>query len=277
MLQSFGLVRHPKTNQVWWIPEGLDTPRKPAKGKSDETEEADDPSSAATKEETGHEATAVAASDSTGTPEVQTKYRYPSHVLDRQDLIQNFEIKGQRYYGSHKRLASNPGAPAPAKTAKWRPDMYGVILDQRRRQIMEDLLYLTTLCEENGRKYIIKVTDAKYAATYVHRAAFLWLGEEKASGSEQGDQESAGEAEKTEKKGIDPEQYATLDIDGDPTTTRPVYNLPKLLGPANVARLRSETSIFKDGSLFLLRSQRSGALNKRLWSLQGYVAHCIKM
>lgn len=277
MLQSFGLVRHPKTNQVWWIPEGLDTPRKPAKEKSDETEEADDPSSAATKEETGHEANAVAPSDSAGTAKMRTKYRYPSHVLDRGDLIQNFEIKGQKYRGSHKRLASNPGTPAQAKTAHWRPDMYGIILDQRRRQIMEDLLYLSKLCEENGRKYIIKVTDAKYAATYVHRAAFLWLGEGTASSSKEGEQESAGEAEKTEKTEIDPEQYATLDIDGDPTTTRPVYNLPKLLGPANVARLRSETSIFKDGSLFLLRSQRSGAVNKKLWSLQGYVAHCIEV
>lgn len=273
MLQSFGLVRHPKTNQVWWIPEGLDTPRKPAKGKFDETEEADDPSSAAAKEGTDHEATSVAASDLAATAEIQTKYRYPSHVLDRHDLIQNFVNPNQKYRGSHKRLASLPGAPVLAKTAHWRPDMYGIILDQRRRQIIEDLLYLSKLCEENGRKYIIRVTDAKYAATYVHRAAFLWLGEERASGSEEGDQESAKEAEKTEKTEVDPEQYATLDIDGDPTTTRPVYNLPKLLGPANVARLRSETSIFKDGSLFLLRSQLSGAVNKRLWSLQGYVAH----
>lgn len=289
MLQSFGLVRHPETNQVWWIPEGLDTPRKPAKGESDVTEEADDPSSAAANRETGEEATAAAASDSAGTGEKQTNYRYPIHVLARQDLIENFGTAGRRYYGGHKRIGSiNPSVPPVSKTANWRPDMYRVILDQRRRQIMDDLLYLSTLCEENGRKYIIRVTDAKYAATYVHRAAFLWLGEGKALASEQGDQESAGgtetaetetteKAETAEKAEIDPEQYATLDIDGDPTTTRPVYNLPKLLGPANVARLRSESSVFKKGSLFLLRSQRSGPTSMRLWSLQGYVADYSKM
>lgn len=306
MLQSFALVRHPETDKVWWIPEGLDTPRKPAKGESDETEEADDPSSAATKGETGDEAT--------GAPEEQAKYRYPIRVLARQDLIENFSTVGRKYYGGHKRL-THPGVPTKAKWANWRPDMYWVILDQRRRQIMDELLYLSTLCEENGRKYIIRVTDAKYAATYVHRAAFLWLGDEKSLGSDQRDQESAREAETEEKAEsagesageaetakpetmektetaetettekaetaekveVGPEQYATLDIDGNPTTTRPVYNLPKLLGPANVARLRSESSVFKEGSLFLLRSQRSGPTSMKLWSLQGYVADYKKL
>lgn len=278
MLQSFGVVRHPETRQVWWIPEGLAAPRKPAKRVPDETEEADDPSPAAGEGETGNEATAVNATELAGTAEGQATYRYPTHVLARQDLIASFSTPNKKYDGAHRRLAAMPNAPPLAKTANWRPDMDGVILDQRQRQIMEDLLYLSTLCEEQGRKYIIRVTDAKYAATYVHRAAFLWLGEEKAIGSDQGDEESAGEAEEAEKKEVDPEQYATLDIvEDDPTTTRPVYNLPKLLGPANVARLRSESSVFKDGSLFLLRSQRSGPLNKKLWSLQGFMADYSKL
>lgn len=269
MLQSFGLVRHPETSEVWWIPEGVTASRKPANGASDEAEETDDPSPAATKEEPGGETTADADGHSAGTTEKQPAYRYPMHVLARQDLIRNFGIKGAKYHAGHRRVAGMPSAPPLAKSAAWREDMDGVILDQRRRQITEDLLYLSTLCEENGRKYIIRVTDAKYTATYVHRAAFLWLGEEAASGSEEGNQDLGGEAEKAE---VDPEQYATLDIDGDPTTTRPVYNLPRLLGPANVARLRAEFTMFKEGSLFLLRSQRSGPVNKKLWSLQGYMA-----
>lgn len=266
MLQSFGLVRHPETNQVWWIPEGVDPQRKPANKVSDEAEEADDPSSAATPVEPGDEAN---DDISAGTTEQQIRYRYPAHMLARQDLIEGFTKTGNKYYNGHKRLASNPHIPPLAKGANWRPDMDGVVLDQRRRQILDDLLYLSKLCEEHGRKYIIRVTDAKYAATYVHRAAFLWLGQEKVSGSEEGKQEPSGEAEKAE---IDPEQYATLDIDGNPTSTRPVYNLPRLLGPANVARLRSEASMLKEGSLFLLRSQRSGSVNKKLWSLQGFMA-----
>lgn len=274
MLQSFGLVRHPETNQVWWIPEGVGTPRKPANRVSNEAEETDDPSSAATKEEPGDEATADADGHSAGTAENQTGYRYPMHVLSRQDLIQDFARKGNRYYMGQQRLASMPSAPALAKTAAWRADMDGVILDQRRRQIMDDLLYLSTLCAEHGRKYIIRVTDAKYTATYVHRAAFLWLGEDTALRSGENNQGLDGKAEKAE---VDPEQYATLDIDGDPTTTRPVYNLPRLLGPANVARLRAEFTMFKEGSLFLLRSQRSGPVNKKLWSLQGYIANYSKL
>lgn len=254
MLQGFGLVRHPETDQVWWIPEGLDAPRKPANKTSDEAEETDAPSSAAPNDELGDEAA-----------EKQAVYRYPMNVLGRKDLLEGFSKMGNMYYAGYKRVGGLPSAPPQVKSAIWRPDMDGVILDQRRRQIMEDLTHLSTLCEENGRRYIIRVTDAKYSATYVHRAAFLWLGQ----GSEESNQELGGKAAKAE---VDPEQYATLDIDGDPTTTRPVYNLPRLLGPANVAKLRSEFNMFKEGSLFLLRGQRSGPVNKKLWSLQGYLA-----
>lgn len=261
MLQGFGLVRHPETNQVWWLPEGLDAPRKPASKASDEAEETDDPSDVAT--ETTTKGGSAAAS------EKQAAYRYPLNVLGRKDLLEGFSKHGHTYFAGNKRMANLPSAPPLAKTAVWRADMDGVILDQRRRQIMEDLVHLSTLCEENGRRYIIRVTDAKYSATYVHRAAFLWLGQDPASGSEDSKQELDGKTGKTE---VDPEQYATLDIDGDPTTTRPVYNLPRLLGAANVARLRADFNMFKEGSLFLLRSQRSGPLNKKLWSLQGYMA-----
>ncbi|KAI3400901.1 hypothetical protein diail_1592 [Diaporthe ilicicola] len=260
MLQSFGLVRHPETNDVWWIPEGFDARRMPADKESDE---ADNPSSIDARDGPDREATA----------DKQRNYRYPSHVLARQDLIQSFQTPGHKYRGSQNRLAGLPHMPPLAKSASWRSNMDMVILDQRRRRIMDDLLYLSTLCEEHGRKYIIRVAAAKYAATYVHRAAFLWLGEEKMPDSGQGSQGSTGELEKAE---VDPEQYATLDIDDNPTTTRPVYNLPKLLGPANVARLRSESSVLREGSLFLLRSQRSGELNMKLWSLQGYMAHHTK-
>ncbi|KAJ0108072.1 hypothetical protein J7T55_007191 [Diaporthe amygdali] len=274
MLQSFGLVRHPETNHVWWIPEGLDAGRRRAKEESNDAEEADVPSSTATKDDPEDGATLATDGISAGVDKKQSKYNYPTHALARQDLLQNFIKMGNKYYGAHHRLAGAPHAPVLARSASWRADMDVVILDQRRRSIMEDLLYLSTLCEEHGRKYIIKVTGAKYAATYVHRAAFLWLGEDKALNSEDGTSEPGAEAEKAE---VDPEQYATLDINGDPTTTRPVYNLPRLLGPANVARLRSESSILQEGPLFLLRSQRSGDLNKKLWSLQGYMADHTKL
>jgi hypothetical protein len=271
MLQSFGLARHPETDQVWWIPEGVDTPPKPANGAADETGEADDQSSAATEENPGDKATSTAREVSPGSSEKkkQNAYRYPMHVLSSQELIKSFTHKGSGHFKGMQRLASPPSAPPLAKTAIWRPDMDAVILDQRRRQIMDDLVYLATLCAEQGRKYIIRVSDAKYAATYVRQAAFLWLGEDVPSDSCGEYQDVDGNADKAE---IDPEQYATLDIDGNPMNTRPVYNLPRLLGPTNVARLRAELTMFTQGSLFLLRSQRSGPVNKKLWSLQGYMA-----
>ncbi|KAG8160622.1 hypothetical protein KVR01_008886 [Diaporthe batatas] len=270
MLQAFGVVRHPETNQVWWLPEGLDAPRKPSSKMPDEAEETDEPSPEVPEDGPRDRSTGTHNKNGpAGSSDKQAAYSYPMNALGRQDLIKGFSTPGNLYFSGHKRIAGMPSAPPQAKSAVWRVDMDGVILDQRRRQIMEDLLHLCTLCEENGRRYIIRITDAKYSATYVHRAAFLWLGEDTASGSQQNDQGLDGKADKAE---VDPEQYATLDIDGDPTTTRPVYNLPRLLGPANVARLRTESSLLRDGSLFLLRSQRSGPVNKKLWSLQGYMA-----
>lgn len=209
------------------------------------------------------------------TAEPKKILQYPSHVLARQDLLQGFFTGGSKYKGGHFRLASNPHISGLAKSAIWREDMDSVIVDLSRRQIMHDLLYFSRLCEgEQRRKYLLRVHNAAETQHYVRRWCFLWLGEgtDHTAGAEA--PESASRPGQVEDG---PGQYATLDIDGIPDTTRPIYNLPRLLGPDNIQRLRSESSILRDGSLFLLRGQRSLKLDLRLWRLQGYMADYSKL
>ncbi|KAK7749589.1 hypothetical protein SLS53_000165 [Cytospora paraplurivora] len=281
-LQSFGLVKHPETPDIWWIPENItqNESESPARGKSTEAEGSQ---SAATGDGTAPSSDAApvdAAPAAAETKEVKTTkpkkiFQYPSHVLARQDLLQGFFTNGSKYRGGQFRLASNPLVSGLAKSAIWREDMDSVIVDLSRRQIMHDLLYLSRFCEgEQKRKYMFRVNDAAETQRYVRRWCFLWLGEGTDHTAEAGAHESASGPGKVEEG---PGQYATLDIDGISDTTRPIYNLPRLLGPDNIQRLRSESSVLRDGSLFLLRGQRSLRLNQRLWRLQGYIADYSKL
>lgn len=282
-VQSFGLVRHPETNDVWWIPEGItQSEKKAVPGKPAEQPQGSQPASTSDETAESSKTAAVEAVPAvTGDKEDKSAkpriiYRYPSHVLARQDMLREFFTPGSKHKGGHFRLASAPHVSALAKSAIWREDMDTVILDLSRQQIMHDLLYLSKLCEEQGRGYFIRVHDPNETGRYVRRWSFLWLGEceNHTSGAEA--QKSATGPEKVEDG---PGQYATLDIDGVPKTeiTRPLYNLPRLLGSENMQRLRSESSILREGTLFLLRGQRSAKLNMRLWKLQGYMADYSKM
>lgn len=275
-LQSFGLVRHPETNDVWWIPEAVTQSEKKAAPEKP-TEEPQDSQPVPTSDETVASSEAAAVEAAPAASEVKDKtaepkriYRYPSYVLARQDLLQGFFTPGGKYKGGHFKLASAPHVSGLAKSAIWREDMDTVILDLSRQQIIHDLLYLSKHCEEE-RTYIIKVNDPNEIGRFNRRWSFLWLGEGKDHTPEAEAQESATGPEKLQDG---PAQYATLDIDGVPNTetTRPLYNLPRLLGPDNMQRLRSESTIMREGSLFLLRGARSSKLNLRLWKLQGYMA-----
>lgn len=282
-LQSFGLVRHPETNDVWWIPEAItQSEKQTAPGKLTEESQGSQPASTIDETAEGGESASVEATPAS--PEIIEKsltqqkpiYRYPSHVLARQDLLKEFFAHGSRHRGGHFRLASAPQVSSLAKSAIWREDMDTVILDLSRKQIMHDLIYLSKLCEEKERHYLLRVHDPNETVRLVRRWCFLWLGEPRnpIPGTEA--QESATGPEKLENG---PEQYATLDIEGvsKTDTTRPLYNLPRLLGPDNIQRLRSESSILREGSLFVLRGQKSAKLNLRLWKLQGYMADYSKM
>ncbi|ROV88655.1 hypothetical protein VMCG_10303 [Cytospora schulzeri] len=275
-LQSFGLVRHPETNDVWWLPEAITQSAKNT-ASDKPAEEPQGSQAASTSDETaGSEAVAVNTAsvaaelneDTAAKP--KKAYRYPSHVLARQDLLKGFFVPGGKYRGGHFRLASAPQVSNLAKSAIWREDMDTVILNLSRQQIMRDLLFLSELCE-NERRYLIRVNDPNETGSCVRRWSYLWLGEAKDQSPEVEAQESAPGHEKLEDG---PAQYATLEIDGVPETEaiRPIYNLPRLLGADNVQRLRSESSILREGSLFLLRGQRSSKLNLRLWKFQGYMA-----
>ncbi|KUI63071.1 hypothetical protein VP1G_10196 [Cytospora mali] len=272
-LQNFGLIRHPETNDIWWVPDTVTQSKKSVPEKSAEAPGSQPESSSDETAGTSGTTYAAAEPEEARSTEPKSHYRYSSHVLARQDLLKSFVIPGSKYKGGNFRLASSPHVSGQANSAIWREDMDSVIIELSRHQIMHDLIYLSKLCEEQDRKYLIRTNDAKETGHFVRRWAFLWL-------EGQGDSSDVKVQESTsgfEKFADGPEQYATLDIDGAPDTTIPLYNLPRLLGPDNLLRLRSISSILRHGELFLLRGQRSSELNLKLWRLQGYMADYNKL
>ncbi|KUI71322.1 hypothetical protein VM1G_06743 [Cytospora mali] len=265
-LQNFGLVRHPETDDIWWVPDTVTQSKKSVPEKSAEAPGSQPESPSET-------AYAAAEPEEARSTEPNSDYRYSSHVLARQDLLKSFVVPGSKYKGGNFRLASSPHVSGQANSAIWREDMDSVIIELSRQQITHDLLYLSKLCEEQDRKYLIRINDARETGHFVRRWAFLWLGG-KGNNSDVKVQESTSGSEKF---ADGPEQFATLDIDGAPETTIPIYNLPRLLGPDNLLRLRSTSSILRDGELFLLRGRRSSELNLKLWKLHGYMADYSKL
>lgn len=184
-VQSFGLVRHPETNDVWWIPEGItQSEKEAAPDKSAGGLQSSQPASNSDETAESSQAAAVQAapaateSKEVGPAKGQKVYRYPSHVLARHDLLKGFFTPGSRHKGGHFRLASAPQVSALARSAIWREDMDTVVLNLSRQQIMADLLHLSKLCEDQGRAYLIKVHDPNETGRYVRRWCFLWFGEE---------------------------------------------------------------------------------------------------
>lgn len=258
-LQGFGLVEQPRTNKLWWIPADFSQPKEEAASQASggevesATPAASDDNPATRSKETAPDNETV--SDKLDGHQVTHNRRFsnPVHSLARQDLLQEFLSRGTKYSSGHMRFGTHPSIGSAAKVAIWREDMDSVIPNQLRRQIMRELLYLSELCETADRKYLVKVDSAEDSAPYSHRECFLQL-----------DQVSTG-------------PFRILEIEGALESARPVYNLPSLLGPEATQQLTTEASAFREGTLFLLRGQRSIELSKKLWRLEGYVAKYNKL
>jgi hypothetical protein len=136
------------------------------------------------------------------------------------------------------------------------------ILDEMRRQIVRDILYLSGLCTTGSRYYIAKCfgwDDVKFK----HQGAVLWFGESSKL-SDGGEPEEA------------PGPAATMDVVAHGSNTKTsilVHNIPMLLGAEYAEKLKSEAAVFKDGSIFMLAGRRTTELQMRLWKLQGYLYH----
>jgi hypothetical protein len=64
-----------------------------------------------------------------------------------------------------------------------------------------------------------------------------------------------------------------MDFDGTKFGTKlVVHNMPILLGEEHLNRLRQESELLRDGSLYMLGRQATLDLQRLLWKLQGYMS-----
>lgn len=68
-----------------------------------------------------------------------------------------------------------------------------------------------------------------------------------------------------------------LEVPGVPGSARAAYHLPELLGAEQLQRLETEAPRFQDGPLLLLKGKGNVEINKKLWRLVGFVADYEKL
>ncbi|KAF2969368.1 hypothetical protein GQX73_g4231 [Xylaria multiplex] len=259
-LQDFNLIAHPETRKPWWVPRSL------AWDEPAESQQETIASEGQANVETGPEPGVSEHNPSTEPPNViQSKHAKPygpsAYVCARQDLISAINKTGSGYGQHSRRLFGGCSSRFVrlAGKAVWREDMNSVILDRMRQEIVKDLIYLSRLCTEDSRHYIVKChgwDDVRHK----RQGAVLWF-------------EGGSEHDDATKSEIQPGPLATYDIhNAGATTSVVVHNIPMLLGAKNTAEVKEKSAALGDGSLFMLAGRRTTNLQVKLWRLQGYMA-----
>ncbi|KAK8111773.1 uncharacterized protein PG998_008230 [Apiospora kogelbergensis] len=254
-LQDFHLVTHPETGRPWWIPQSLALDN--SNHSNAKTKEEDRPQAS---EREGQMLPKLKKKPSRAKPLGPSAY-----VTARKDILAAFT---QAKSGLFRRERGLFGPSSSQYTsfqgqAVWRRDMDEFVLDLMRRHIEQDLLYLSRLCVEQSRHYIVKCFgwgDVQYK----HKGAVLWFG----PSAMNDDESEMNEGEPS------PGPFATYEFsDSEATKTAvAVHNMPMLLGEETATRVRKEAGALQDGSIFMLGGRRTADLQSKLWKLQGYLS-----
>lgn len=150
-------------------------------------------------------------------------------------------------------LAMRRGMAMRAETNApvWRSNMGGLVLQTIRKEIV-DALVLRAGVKDNF--YVEPCDKWEDIRDVDRRGCILWFPADNETGAR---------------------QYATYDIPGAKYGSKMVvHNLPWMLGEEEVVRLRSESPMFKDNNLLVLKTWRSKTvkeLHMLLWRLHGYL------
>jgi hypothetical protein len=187
------------------------------------------------------------------------------YVLSRQVLLDAFQNKGRspdlsKLRMGHKKLLGNVNRLEHlTSVAVWREDMATFIPELMRRRIVEDLLYLDGQSRPDTPYLVRCETWAELGniKRFPHWGVGLYIGGEDAQ----------GEISRPVSR------MSTLEL---PERTRPphklvVFDLDALLGEKHVAKLRGSSTVFKDGTLFMLGRKRTVEVQLKLWKLHGYL------
>ncbi|KAI8959273.1 hypothetical protein F5Y11DRAFT_11967 [Daldinia sp. FL1419] len=264
-LQDFTFVAHPETGDPWFIPRSLVPDESPA-GEEADAQSIAEAMNEVDLEKAGESKDGEPASGTIATSTNNIQPPGPSiYCLARQDVISSIGVKGLGYDHAPKKMA---GASSRYRTLAgkvvWRQGMNDYILNMVRQGIVDDILYLSRLCVEDKRYYIVKCygwDDVKYK----HNGAIIWFGE-------------PDEDVKSGRARSQPGSFATfnvekIDIQGEKySTSVAVHNMPMLLGREHADRIKKEAGALRDGAVFMLAGRRTTNLQLKLWKLQGYLA-----
>ncbi|KAM3559857.1 hypothetical protein ARSEF4850_003917 [Beauveria asiatica] len=236
-MQRFDVVRHPETNQGWFAPSN------DSYGHIQRNEQVR--ASAASPEADASAKTTTGGQD-------EHAPRVTAYVASQKSVLDALSGPSKRLRGAVLARRRGLGVSPEAAMPVWRHDMGEVVLGSMRREATDELIRRAGVA---NYKFVQPCTGWEDIKDVERRGCVLWLprGEDKAT----------------------TRQHATFDVAGAKYDSKmPVHNLVWLLGEQESARLGSESDVFRDQKLLVLKSWPTKTmvqLHLLLWKLQGYL------
>ncbi|KAK0392014.1 hypothetical protein NLU13_1512 [Sarocladium strictum] len=293
-LQDFEAVAHPKTGKPWWAPgpisfyhldndidlaamkkaEGLDKTAEDQMQENGRVEEpilnTDEPKThtseigttstlqgAQETRDQPHESTDIQGSEEKAAPAQHTHHRgmgarapVVSYLINKKSLLSQLKP------GKVPLLAMRRGMSVDntIRGSIWRPDMVNVLEGMLRNQATDALIRRANRGEgQNPHKFIEPCPGWENVKDVRLRGCVLWVPKNEVKGG----------------------GYPTLDVHAQFGAKLAVYNLPWLLGEAQVKRLREEAPMFRNNEILVLKQWPTWSvksLHMLLWRIQGFLA-----
>ncbi|KAG6010357.1 hypothetical protein E4U21_006921 [Claviceps maximensis] len=175
-----------------------------------------------------------------------------AYALSRKSVIDKLADSTKTHAPILSAIRSGMAVGPSVANPLWREDMGDIILKMMRRHVTDALITLSTH-EEHETNKNLQPCKWEEVGKVTLRGCVLWLhGEDKPTA-----------------------QVATMNIDGAKYgQTIAVHDLNWLLGEPEITRLRSESKLFRDHDVLVLRQEKNKSIMRLhlvLWRLQGYL------
>ncbi|KAK4203079.1 hypothetical protein QBC40DRAFT_167800 [Triangularia verruculosa] len=236
-LQCFKLAQHPTTETTWWMPQGLES-KVPKEGE--------------------------------GARPVDELPGPSAYTLNSRIFIQEFAQKKSFYSSANSKLlrATDSGTgrlTSSLQQARWREDMDSYLLETMRKRVYEGLSHVAHMSQFGGedgrpRKYVTKVNSWDEINELKHRQCVLFFGPPEG-------------APVNPTMASIPSAISTMAIKNSKFGAKlAVHDMRVVLGKEYLARLRQESELLREGSLYVLRGVATMKLSTMIWKLQDYIA-----
>lgn len=215
-------------------------------------------------------------------PRIRTVFSLPTEKSKK--VPSNFSLQKTEHIGKRVRGLIESLSHVQAE---YRPDIPDLILRERRKFIVDQLVYLSGLMRminpmndaptspsvssaqiegmlttrkkgqeksrplSKSRRYIVSIQDWKDVSNIEHRGCILWL---------------------PLSNELKSRLYATFDIPSANLDKKiPVHNLRHILGCEHIELLRTKCELFRSGELWVLTKGRTREIQSELWKMHAYL------